>query len=73
MFKKYLGITPYQYILEQKIEYSKTLLIETNNQIFDIAYELGFNNHSNFSVRFKKITGYTPGDFRKIHNTKKWL
>ena len=63
----------YQYILEQKIEYSKTLLIETNNQIFDIAYELGFNSHSNFSVRFKKITGYTPEDFRKINNTKKWL
>ena len=73
MFKKYLGTTPYQYILEQKREYSKTLLIETNNQIFDIAYELGFNSHSNFSVRFKKITGYTPEDFRKINNTKKWL
>jgi AraC-like DNA-binding protein len=71
MFIKYIGVTPYQYILNQKIELSKSLLIETNNQIVDIAYELGFNNHSNFSTRFKKITGKSPEDFRKINNIKK--
>ena len=73
MFNKYVGMTPYQYILNQKIDYSKSLLIETNNQIIDIAFELGFNSHSNFSIRFKKISGYTPEDYRKIHNVKKWL
>ena len=73
MFNKYVGMTPYQYILNQKIDYSKSLLIETNKQIIDIAFELGFNSHSNFSIRFKKISGYTPEDYRKIHNVKKWL
>jgi AraC-like DNA-binding protein len=73
MFNQYVGMTPYQYILNQKIDYSKSLLIETNNQIVDIAFELGFNSHSNFSTRFKKISGYTPEEFRKINNVKKWL
>jgi AraC-like DNA-binding protein len=73
MFNKYVGLTPYQYILNRKIDYSKSLLIETNNQIIDIAFGLGFNSHTNFSVRFKKITGYTPENFRKIQNVKKWL
>jgi len=73
MFNQYVGMTPYQYILNKKIDYSKSLLIENNNHIIDIAFELGFNSHSNFSTRFKKITGYTPEEFRKINNVKKWL
>lgn len=73
MFKKYVGLTPYQYILNRKIEISKSILIDTNKQIIDIAFELGFDNHSNFTTRFKKFTGYSPDSFRKINRVKKWL
>jgi AraC-like DNA-binding protein len=48
-------------------------LMETDLNIDDIAYDLGFNSVTNFCVRFKKIVGVSPNDFRKINKSKKWL
>lgn len=64
-FKMYLGITPYQYILQQKIDKAKTYLIETDLPISNIAYDLGFQSHSNFSVTFLKNTEMTAEDYRR--------
>jgi len=71
MFKKYVGLSPYNYFLNRKIEIGKTLLIDTDFPIIDIAFKLGFDNHSNFSVRFKKFTSHSPENFRKIDRVKK--
>jgi AraC-like DNA-binding protein len=71
MFKKYVGLSPYNYILKRKIEIAQSLLMESDQKIVDIAFELGFDNHSNFSVRFKKITGFSPENYRKIDRVKK--
>ncbi|WP_310556524.1 response regulator transcription factor [Flavobacterium sp.] len=65
LFKKYLGSTPYQYILSRKVEKAKTLLSETVIPINEIAYELGFESHSNFYHIFKKLTDDTPENYRK--------
>ena len=73
MFTKFTGVTPYQYILQQKMNIAMGFLLETDLNIVEIAYDLGFNSHSNFSVRFKKMIGVTPDEFRKINKTKKWL
>jgi len=73
MFTKYLGVTPYQYILQLKMQKAMVFLVETELNIGDIAYDLGFNSVTNFCVRFKKIVGVSPNDFRKINKSKKWL
>jgi AraC family transcriptional regulator len=73
LFTKYVGLSPYQYILKRKIDISKALLIETDNQIIDIAFEIGFNSHTNFSTRFKKFTGITPEEYRKTNRIQKWF
>ncbi len=65
LFSKYLGITPYQYVLSRKIEKSKALLSDTLIPINEIAFELGFDSHSNFYHLFKKIANDTPENFRK--------
>lgn len=57
--------TTYQAILDQvretiALEYLKT----TNKPVNEIAYELGFNDPSNFGRAFKKWTGKSPGTFR---------
>lgn len=64
-FKEYVGITPYQYIINMKIEYSKQLLKDEKESITQIALSLGFNDSSHFSKTFKAHEGVSPKVFRK--------
>ena len=64
MFKHTTGFTPLQYVLEQKIEYSKQLLKHPEMALADIAYKLGFASQSHFTMHFRKLTGTTPKHFR---------
>jgi YesN/AraC family two-component response regulator len=73
LFTKYMSVTPYQYILNKKIEKTKALLVETDIRTRQISFEMGFASHSNFCYNFKKITGETPQEHRKIHKVKKHL
>ncbi|MCU0467616.1 MAG: DNA-binding response regulator [Arcicella sp.] len=65
VFKQYLKISPYQYILNRKIEKANSLLKETDIPINEIAFELGFQNYSSFCAMFKKINGENPENYRK--------
>lgn len=67
-FTQYLGCTPYQFILKQKINTAKSLIKETNTSLTNIAFDLGFNSYSNFCVAFKKETNKSPSNFRKEHD-----
>lgn len=64
IFTQYLNCTPYQFILKQKIERAKILIIETNISLANIAFDLGFSSYSNFCVAFKKEVGQSPTVFR---------
>ncbi len=64
-FKKYLGDTPYQYILKYKMGKAKILLEKTKMPISKIASELGFSNHSSFSTAFLKIEKRTAESYRR--------
>ncbi|MCU0469631.1 MAG: response regulator transcription factor [Arcicella sp.] len=65
LFIKYLAVSPYQYILSRKIEKSKSLLIDTNIPISQIAFDLGFSSYSNFCNAFKKNNQVVPFDYRR--------
>lgn len=65
-FTKYVGCTPYRYILIKKIEKSKILISDTNISLADIAMDLGFQSYSNFYNAFKKETGYSPETYKKL-------
>ncbi|MDY0010201.1 MAG: AraC family transcriptional regulator, partial [Candidatus Izemoplasmatales bacterium] len=65
LFKKEMGLTISEYIINAKIEEAKTLLKETDYNVLDIAVLLNFANSSHFSNSFKKITGMAPSDYRK--------
>ncbi|OYU80320.1 MAG: hypothetical protein CFE23_09640 [Flavobacterium sp. BFFFF1] len=70
LFKQYVGVTPYRYILEKKIEKAKVLLTETTLPITQISFELAFKSHSNFCAVFKKATKKTPENFRKCYQAQ---
>lgn len=65
IFSSIIGVTPYQYILINKMEIAKALLKETSQPINEIAFDLGFINYSNFGHIFKKICFTSPENYRK--------
>jgi AraC family transcriptional regulator len=64
LFKQSLGITPYQYLLRQRIERAKQLLKQGDQSIVDIAFLCGFSSHSHLSKQFRQLTGMTPKAYR---------
>lgn len=64
LFKQSIGVSPYQYLLQQRIERAKQLLKQTDDSIVDIALNCGFNSHSHLSKQFRQMTGITPRNYR---------
>lgn len=64
LFKQSLSISPYQYLLQQRVERAKQLLKQTDRLIIDIAFDCGFNSHSHLSNQFRQLTGMTPKAYR---------
>lgn len=67
LFKKHLNISPLQYIIQQKMNIAKNMLLSTNNTIEAIAISLSYDNPQYFMRLFKKTFGYTPSEFRKSY------
>ena len=64
-FKNTMQCTPSEYLSYLRIHYAKTLLLESNLKIFEIAERCGYNNAFYFTNAFRKHTGYSPSTFRK--------
>jgi AraC-like DNA-binding protein len=67
-FSKSQGITIEKYIIEQRIERIKELLIYTDLSLDDMAFKLHYSSVPHLSNQFKKYTGMTPSFFRKLKN-----
>lgn len=65
IFKRQYGTSLSDFVLQVKMEKAKELLVTTNNTIQMIAEALGYVEGNNFQKRFKKVTGMTPGEWRK--------
>lgn len=64
-FKRMTGTTIFQYLLEYRIKKSQELLSDSRLSIAEIAQSSGFTTQSYYSSCFKRLTGCTPGAFRK--------
>lgn len=70
LFKKETGITIFQYATKLKIEAAQKMLIYTDYAPADISNYFAFASHSHFINTFKKHTGVTPNEYRKLHYQK---
>ncbi|NEQ47422.1 MAG: helix-turn-helix transcriptional regulator [Leptolyngbya sp. SIOISBB] len=64
MFKQSMGISPHQYVIQQRLERAQHLLKQSDRAIIDIALDCGFSSHSHLTKKFRQITGMTPKAFR---------
>lgn len=67
LVKEVTGFSASYFIQQQLVQEAKSRLLQTNDTIILIADRLNFSDDSYFSRFFKKQTGYTPLQFRKIH------
>jgi YesN/AraC family two-component response regulator len=65
-FKLATGKSPYQYVVERRIEEAKRLLRNTDQSIAEIGLSVGYSNQAHFSTAFRKMLGVTPGAYRKV-------
>ncbi len=69
VFKKDMGVSIIDYLLGKRIAEAKKLLIEGTFSLSEIAQQSGFEDSNYFSRVFKKRTGYTPTEYKKIYCT----
>ena len=64
IFFKYTGMSMHKYILNLRINEAKRLVLNTNLPVGQISEKVGFCNGTYFSSYFKKVTGFSPSQFR---------
>jgi AraC family transcriptional regulator len=64
LFKQAMGISPHQYVIQERVERAKLMLSKTDLAITDIALQLGFSSQSHLTQQFKRLTGVTPKQVR---------
>lgn len=68
MFKKYTNVTFYNYLIHKRIQKAQSLL-KSDISITEISMQSGFNNITSFCRAFKKITNYSPTEYKnKFYN-----
>ena len=63
VFKKFNGISPWNYITIKRVEMAIEMIKTTDMSKLEIAERCGFSSHSNFYKLFSRITGKTPNDY----------
>lgn len=71
IFSEVKGITIQQFIILNKIERVKELLLYDELNLTEISYKLHYSSVAHLSNQFKKITGLTPSYFKKIGTARK--
>lgn len=65
-FKKEFGKNFIDYLTDLRINKAKEYLRDGNYKTIEVSKMVGFNNEKYFSKLFKKYTGFTPGEYRRI-------
>lgn len=65
-FRKSTGLTPQNYLMQQRIERAKVLLAKDELPIVEVSLRTGFKNQSHFTTLFRKFTKFTPKMWREL-------
>jgi AraC family transcriptional regulator len=71
MFRAATGLTPHQYVLEQRLHRARQLLEQKETALADIAVACGFSVQTHMTDNFRKHLGITPGEYRRSFFSRK--
>jgi transcriptional regulator GlxA family with amidase domain len=66
MFAQVIQTTPHRYLILCRLLRATALLAQSNSSVTDIAFEVGFEDLSNFERTFKRAAGVSPGRYRRL-------
>lgn len=64
-FKRHVGVSPNAYVCNARINMAKSLLLSNDLTVSQVADQAGFRNVGHFMNMFKRVTGLTPGEYRR--------
>ena len=64
LFKEVLGDSPYQFVMEYRVEQAKKMLADREQSLIDVALSCGFSDQPHLGRIFKRLTGATPKEYR---------
>jgi AraC-like DNA-binding protein len=64
IFKKKMGVSPQEYLLQYRLDKGSKLLLETRMSIQEVAQKIGYDNPLTFSKMFKSVYGVSPRNYR---------
>lgn len=67
LFSETYGYSPKEYLMQVRLRYSQLYLLETEDNIQQIAAKLGYKDHNSFLRMFRERTGSTPSQWRRAH------
>jgi AraC-like DNA-binding protein len=65
MFKKVTGLNFTDYLSRVRVEKAKSLLLNPNARVSEVAFDIGFTSITNFNRTFKQLAGQSPSDYRE--------
>jgi AraC family transcriptional regulator len=65
VFNRVFGVTPHQYLVRSRLRHAVRLLTQDTRAITDVAFDVGFNDLSNFVRTFHRAAGISPARFRR--------
>jgi AraC family transcriptional regulator len=68
LFKSSLGLSPHQYVLQNRVERAKKLIMVSKSsdlRLIDVALQVGFYDQSHLGKAFKRVVGVSPKVFSK--------
>lgn len=71
IFSESENLTIEQFVIFQKIEKVKELLVYDELSLSEISFNMGYSSVAHLSAQFKKITGFTPTQFKKLKDHKR--
>jgi AraC-like DNA-binding protein len=70
LFKREFGLPPHTYLTHLRVDNARSLLSETDAPQDEIARLCGFADTPHFSRTFRRVTGSTPGAYRRSHRPR---
>lgn len=65
-FRRIMGLAPIEHLIRLRIARACTLLQQKENRITEIALAVGFNDSNYFSRQFRRVTGISPREYRRL-------